>query len=382
MVALTIDMLLPALPAIRADFNLTDVNQGQYIISAVFAGMIVGKLLFGALSDAWGRKPAIYLGLGLFVFGSMVCYFANSFNMLLFGRLLQGIGVASPRIVCLALVRDQFEGRQMARIMSFIMMVFILVPAIAPALGQLILNFAKWRAILLVFIASGIICLLWFARRQPETLLPENRRPLAMRTIISSFREVLRYPEAVGYTLAIGFVFAGFIGYLVASQQIFDLIYQRGEQFAYYFGMLALVIGSASIVNARFVLKYGMRHLSMLALIGMVFFSVIALGLEYASSAPLAFEYFVVYCIATFFCVGILFGNLNSMALTPLGHIAGMGAAFIGAISTIISVVIGSYFGQLIEQDIKPMLFGFLVMSLASLWAFRWVSVQMRSEQT
>lgn len=380
LVAMAIDMILPALPAIAAEFDLADARQAQYIISGVFAGMIAGKLLFGPLSDAWGRKPAIYIGLAFFILGSLVCYFSDQFSVLFLGRAMQGIGVASPRIVSLALVRDQFEGREMARIMSFIMMVFILVPAIAPALGQVILHFAQWRMILLVFILVGIVCLIWFGVRQPETLPVDQRRPLAFKPVLSATREIISHPAALGYTFAIGFVFASFVGYLVASQQIFDLIYGRGEQFAYYFGVLALVIGSASIVNARYVIRYGMRKLSIRALYGIVFLSIIASLAELASPEPLPFLLFIVFCLLCFFCIGILFGNLNALAMEPLGHVAGTGAAVVGAGSTIISVVLGTIIGQIIDADVLPILLGFLCMSLLTLGAFWWVDIQLQAK--
>ncbi len=377
LVAMAIDMILPALPAIAQEFGLADARQAQYIISAVFVGMVAGKLLFGPLSDAWGRKPAIYLGLVFFILGSVLCYFSNQFSLLFIGRIMQGVGVAAPRIVSLALIRDQFEGREMARIMSFIMMVFILVPAIAPALGQAILHFSGWRTILLVFIFIGCASLVWFGLRQPETLPAEQKRRLAIAPIISATREVLSHPAALGYTFAIGFVFAGFVGYLVASQQIFDLIYARGAQFPYYFGGLALVIGSASIVNARYVIQHGMRKLSLLALYGIVIFSSLAVVLELSSAAPLSFFWFFIYCLLTFFCVGILFGNLNALAMEPLGRVAGTGAAVVGAGSTIVSVVLGSMIGQSISSDVLPMLLGFLSMSLLTLAAFRWVDYKL-----
>lgn len=382
LVAMAIDMILPALPAIAKEFDLADARQAQYVISGVFAGMIAGKLLFGPLSDAWGRKPAIYIGLVFFIAGSVICYFSTEFNILFLGRVMQGVGVASPRIVSLALVRDQFEGREMARIMSFIMMVFILVPAIAPALGQAILHFAQWRMILLVFMLVGFVCLIWFGIRQPETLPVDQRRPLAIKPVIVATREIISHPAALGYTFAIGFVFASFVGYLVSSQQIFDLIYGRGEQFAYYFGGLALVIGSASIANARYVVKHGMRKLSSWALFGIVFLSMIASLAELSSPAPLPFALFIVYCLLCFFCVGILFGNLNALAMEPLGHVAGTGAAVVGAGSTIISVVLGSLIGQSIGDDVLPVFLGFLVMSLLTLGAFRWVDRQLQSKPT
>lgn len=378
LVAMAIDMILPALPFIAAEFKLADARQAQHIISGVFAGMIMGKLLFGPLSDAWGRKPAIYIGLVFFILGSVICYFSTEFSVLFLGRVLQGFGVASPRIVSLALIRDQFEGREMARIMSFIMMVFILVPAIAPALGQAILHVAQWRMILLLFMLVGLGCLVWFGIRQPETLPADQRRPVAIKPVIAAAREVVSQPASLGYTFAIGFVFAGFVGYLVSSQQIFDLIYGRGEQFAYYFGGLALVIGSASIANARYVIKHGMRKLSSHALIGIVFLSIIASLAELSTSEPVPFAFFIAYCLACFFCVGILFGNLNAMAMEPLGHVAGTGAAIVGAGSTIISVVLGSLIGQLIGEDALPVFLGFLIMSLLTLGAFRWVDIKLQ----
>ncbi len=373
LVALAIDMILPALPMLVTAFSLQDSNQAQYVISSVFLGMVAGKLLFGPLSDAWGRKPAIIIGLMFYIGGALICFAANDFALFIVGRTLQGVGVAAPRVVSVALVRDQFEGREMARIMSFIMMVFILVPALAPALGQGILLYFEWQTILWVFVISGVGSLVWFAVRQPETLAPENRRPLAFSTLYSAFREVVSHPASLGHSFSIGFVFAGFVGYLVSSQQIYDLIYDRGDEFPYYFGALALVIGSASIVNARLVVRHGMRKLSIWALIGICLFSIIAIAAELRSPEPLVFEGFVVFCLLTFFCIGILFGNLNSLAMEPLGHIAGIGSAMVGAGSTIISVVLGTLIGQAIGADVLPMLLGFLLMSLATLASFRWV---------
>ena len=373
LVALAIDMILPALPALAEEFSLAEQNHAQYVLSVVFLGMVAGKLLFGPLSDAWGRKPAIYLGLGCYVGGALVCFLAAEYWVFLLGRAIQGVGVAAPRVVCVALVRDQFKGREMAQIMSFIMMVFILVPAIAPALGQGILYLAQWRAILVVFMLTGVIGLAWFALRQPETLAIDHRRPLALAGVLAATREVLGHPAALGYTLSIGFVFAGFVGYLISSQQVYDLIYGRGEQFPYYFGALALVIGSASTLNARLVLRHGMRKLSVLALLGICLFSGVAMLAEFAAPEPLAFHWFLLFCLTSFFCIGILFGNLNSMAMEPLGHIAGTGSAVVGAGSTIISVALGTLIGQAIGRDVMPMLAGFLLMSLATLAAFAWV---------
>ena len=178
--ALSIDAMLPALPQIGRDLNVQNTNDRQLVVSLIFLGLAFGQLFFGPLSDKTGRKPAIYAGYGLFIAGSLLSLFAISFPMMLFGRFLQGAGVSAPRAVTLALVRDEYEGRAMARVMSFVMTVFILVPMIAPILGQTILLFSGWRSIFGVFILLAAITLIWFALRMPETLAAENRAPFSL----------------------------------------------------------------------------------------------------------------------------------------------------------------------------------------------------------
>ena len=231
LVALSIDAMLPALPQIGSDLGVTGANDSQLVISMLFVGLAFGQLFYGPLSDSIGRKAAIYIGFLLFSAGSVIALLADDFTMMLAGRLLQGIGVAGPRIVAIAMVRDQFSGRAMARVMSFIMSVFILVPIVAPALGQLIVDLANWRAIFTLFLVLALFLSVWFGVRQPETLPKERRLPLSIAQLRLSLREILTHPAALGYTLVAGIVFGAFLGYLNSSQQIFQEQYALGSPF-------------------------------------------------------------------------------------------------------------------------------------------------------
>ncbi len=226
-----------------------------------------GQLFFGPLSDKTGRKPAIYGGLSLFIVGSLIAIFSVSFPMMLAGRLLQGAGVSAPRAVGLALVRDRYEGRAMARVMSFVMTVFILVPMIAPMMGQAILLFSGWRTIFGVFVLLAIITLIWFGLRMPETLAPDNRAPFSLRRIVKAAVTIVKIRPALGYTVIAGFVSGAHLGYLNSAQQVFQEQYDLGELFPIFFALVALSIGTASFLNARLVMRFGMRSLVKWALL-------------------------------------------------------------------------------------------------------------------
>lgn len=370
--ALSIDAMLPALAQIGSDLQVQNANDRQLVISMIFVGLAFGQLFFGPLSDSTGRKPAIYAGLVLFMFGSLMSMFAVNFPMMLLGRLLQGVGVSAPRAVTLALVRDQFAGRGMARVMSFVMTVFILVPMLAPSMGQAILSFSSWRAIFGSFLLLATIALVWFALRQPETLAPENRAPFTGRRIINTAQEIMKNRLALGYTVTAGLVSGAFIGYLNSAQQIFQEQYELGTLFPIYFGVIASSIGLASLLNSRLVMQLGMRLLvrgSLLIIFGL---SVVALGIAPFFAGQPPFWVFMAYLMLSFFCVGVLFGNLNALAMEPLGHIAGIGAAVVGALSTLISVLLGTLIGQSYNGTILPLVIGLGVLAGASVMVVRW----------
>lgn len=297
---------------------------------------------------------------------------AISFPILLLGRFLQGVGVSAPRAVTLALVRDRFEGRAMARVMSFIMTTFILVPMIAPSLGQAILLYSGWRAIFGSFILLAIITLAWFALRLPETLAPENRAPFSLGRIISATREILKTRASLGYTVSAGLISGAFIGYLNSSQQIFQEQFALGELFPLFFGVIALSIGVASLLNTRLVIRFGMRFLVSWSLIMIFALSLIALLIALLAAGQPPLWLFMTYLMLAFFCVGILFGNQNSLAMEPLGSMAGIGAAIVGSLSTLISMPLGTIIGQSYNGTILPLIVGMAVLAGLAILVVRW----------
>jgi MFS transporter, DHA1 family, multidrug resistance protein len=372
LVALSIDMVLPALPAIGAALGVERANDNQLIVSLLFLGFGLGQLFYGPLSDATGRKPAAYVGLALYAGGCLLSLLATAFPLMLAGRLLQGLGVAGPRTITLALVRDRFEGREMARVMSLIMGVFILVPIVAPAIGQAILGVSGWRAIFGVYLAMGLFASVWFALRQEETLPRGRRIPLSLARMIAAAREVVTNRKAIGYTIASGYVFGAFLGYLTSAQQILQQQYALGVQFPLYFAMLAIAIGSASFLNANLVVRYGMRALSSWALRGICAVSVVFAAITGTLAGHPPLWMLMSYLMATFFGIGLLFGNLNALAMQPLGHIAGTGAAVVGATSMLISLALGTWIGQSYNGTVVPLVVGFAVLSACSIIAAWW----------
>lgn len=372
LVALSIDMVLPALPAIGATLGVQRANDNQLVISLLFLGFGLGQLFYGPLSDNAGRKPAVYVGLGLFISGCLLALLSRTFSMMLAGRFLQGLGVAGPRTMTIALVRDRFEGRAMARVMSLIMAVFILVPVIAPTLGQAVLGLSGWRTIFGLYATMGLVACAWFGLRQHETLSVERRIPFSLARMADAAREVLTHRLAVGYTLAAGLVFGAFLGYLTSVQQILQQQYALGTRFPLYFAMLALALGGASFLNSWLVMRHGMRRLSGWSLRAICAASIFFAGVAVARSGQPPLWTFMAYLMSSFFGIGLLFGNLNALAMQPLGHIAGTGAALVGALSTLISLVLGTSIGQSYNGTVLPLVGGFAISSALAIMVMRW----------
>ncbi len=375
MVALSIDAMLPALATIAQDLGAQRANDSQLIVSLIFLGLSIGQIFYGPLSDSTGRKPAIYLGISIYLIGSLLAFLAWNFQVMLIGRFLQGVGAAGPRSVAMALVRDQYAGRAMARVMSFVMTVFILVPIVAPMLGQGILLVAHWRAIFGLYLVLALLIGGWFTLRQPETLTSERRTPFQIGRILGAFREVFVNRIALGYTVMAGLVSGGFVGYLNSAPQIFQQQYGLGAQFPFYFATLALALGGASYVNAQLVMRFGMRTLSRWSLITLGGLSLLFLLPDWYFAGQPPLWSLMAYLLLGFFAVGILFGNLNARAMEPLGHIAGVGAAVVGSFSTFLSTFIGGAIGQSYNGTVLPLVGGFALLSLLSLLVMVWAEV-------
>ncbi|WP_196159633.1 multidrug effflux MFS transporter [Reinekea sp. G2M2-21] len=367
LVALSIDAMLPALPNIADDLSVVDYRQTQWVITSLIFGMSFGQLLFGPLSDAYGRRFGILSGIALFCVGSVVSMMATSLPMLLLGRVIQGIGVSGPRIASMALVRDKYVGDQMARVMSFVMMVFILVPMIAPIVGQGILHLWGWRAIFALFIGLSVFAALWLNVRQPETLAVESRRPFRLGSVLKTALQVLKHPRVLGFSITAGLVFGGLLSYVASAQAIFQGIYQLGDNFPYYFAALAFGIGLASLANSSLVMRFGAQRLSILGLLGMLTLAttLVVIAFFYQGVPPLVI--FMGLGFAMFFCVGILFGNLNSLAMVPLGRMAGIGAAVIGSVSNVVAVLVSGVVGWFFNDTLLPILIGLCVCAVLAL---------------
>jgi len=366
LVAMSIDTMLPALSDIGKDLAVQRDNNTQLIISLFILGIAVGQMIYGPISDAAGRKPTVYVGFCLFVIGCLLSLLAVNFGMMLAGRIVQGLGLAGPRIVTMAIVRDRYEGRAMARVMSIVMAVFIIVPAIAPAFGQGILMLAGWRAIFGVFLVLALLVSIWFGVRQPETLAPEDRARFSLKRTAVVFREICAIRAAFGYTLAAGFIFGAFQGYLNCAQQIFQFQYRRGAWSPLYYSLLALSIGAASLWNSRLVMRYGMRSLTRWFSLNLGAVSTLFLLVASLLKGHPPLWALMLYLIISFISLGLLFGNLNALAMRPLGHIAGAGAAMVGSFSILLAVPLGILIGQVYDGTVVPLVCGFALLGTAS----------------
>jgi DHA1 family bicyclomycin/chloramphenicol resistance-like MFS transporter len=363
-VAISIDALLPSLGVIGAEMGIADTNRTQLVIVSIFAGMALGQLIAGPASDAAGRKPVLYAGLTLYLIGSFGCWLAQDFTSLLVGRFVQGLGVACPYVTAISVVRDKYAGRDMARMMSLVMMIFILVPAVAPTLGQTVMHAAGWRAIFLVYVLYSVVIGGWIALRLQETLPAAHRTPFTPRALAHGFGIVVKNRTTMTYMVAMGLTFGSLISYVSASRQIFQDHFRVGDSFALYFGGLALLLGLASMLNSHFVARWGMRNICAHAAMAIVAASGVFLVLHLIGAVTLVM--FVGYAAVLFFAFGMMFGNLNAIAMEPMGEVAGIASAIIGATSSVISLSLGAVIGQLYNGTLIPLASAFLILGIVS----------------
>ncbi|RZN84104.1 MAG: Bcr/CflA family efflux MFS transporter [Winogradskyella sp.] len=368
-VALSIDAVLPALPDMGSFLNVGDPTNNPKLITSIFLGLGIGQLLFGPLSDSFGRKPIVYIGFIVFVVASIICVTTKSFEMMIFGRVLQGIGLASPRTMCIAMVRDSYSGDYMAKILSIVVMIFILVPVIAPTLGQFLMQHYHWKSIFIFNLGFGVLVMLWFWIRQPETLNDKHRIKYRLSIFKTGTIMFFKIRPAVIYTILSGLITGSFMVYLSTSQRIFEQQYDMKEEFPLIFASLAISVGLSTFMNSQLVVKYGMRRIVNVAMLSFVLISLVYIVLYSSGNNP-SIEVLIGFFALQFFSIGFIFGNLRALAMEPMGHIAGIGSALNGFISTVMAVPIADYIGKFVIDSVTPLFIGFLACGLLSLVLF------------
>lgn len=363
--ALALDIMLPAMQQIGASLGVADENSRQFIITAYLMGFGGAQLIYGPISDRFGRRGPLLVGLAIYVLAALAASFASSFTLLLVLRFIQGVGAAATRVIAISMVRDRFGGRQMAEIMSLVFMVFMIVPIIAPAIGQSVILFAEWH---MIFVAMAALCFavtVWTMLRMPETLEPERRRAFTPRSVVQGFRIVVTSRAAVCYTAATTFIFGALFGFLNSAQQVYEGIYGLGVMFPVFFAGVAGLMAVSSFLNSRLVRRIGMRRLSHAATLGFLAVSAAWLALSLAGDLPL-WQFVSLFGLAMF-QFGWIGANFNALAMEPLGHVAGTASSVLGFLQTVGGAVIGAVIGQAFDGTTTPLAASFCLVALIAL---------------
>ncbi|CAD7337251.1 Bicyclomycin resistance protein [Sphingobium sp. S6] len=363
--ALSTDPMLPALPEIGSDLGVANANDRQLIISIYFLGLGAGSLLFGILSDRFGRKKVMGGALVLFVLSTIACAVAQSFSLLLIGRAAAGFFAGASRVIAVGIIRDRFKGDAMAKVMSLILAVFMLIPVVAPSFGQAILWFAPWRWIFWILAIQAALILIWMVVRMPETLAPENRLRMSPSTIFRTIGSVLTNRSAAGYMLASGVVMSGLIGFILSVQQIFFDIFDARSFFPIAFAVMAGSMGVGSLLNSRLVSRFGARRLSQGAVISMIVTSAIHLGV--IASGHENMISFMVFQSATMMAVAFTASNFGSISMEPFAKGAGAASSFQAFLTTALSSALGSVVGRAFDGTTLPLTLGMLIFGVAAL---------------
>ncbi len=362
--ALAIDIMLPGLQEIGASLGVENENHRQYVVSAYLIGLGIAQLLYGPLSDRFGRRVPMLVGIVIYVISALVIVLVPSFTALLVLRFIQGIGSAATRVVTVSIVRDAFGGRRMAEVMSLIMMVFMVVPVVAPGIGQTVMLFGNWHLIFLFIAVIATVVGAWAYLRLPETLHPEDVRPFTVTSILGGFKIVLTNRIALCYTIASTFIFGALFGFINSAQQIYVGIYELGSLFPVAFAAVALFMSLASFLNAQLVGRVGMRRLSHGALFGFMAVTLMWLVVQISMAHPMPFMLFIGFFGVAMFLFGWIGANFNSLAMEPLGHVAGTASSVLGFLSTVGGAIIGALIGQAFDGTATPMVAGFFAVSV------------------
>ncbi len=370
--ALGIDLMLPAFGAIRADLGLPEGSTAVAgLVTAYFIGLAVGQLLYGPLADRFGRRPALYLGFGIYAVGALGAALSPTLGLLLVARFVWGVGAAGPRVVTLAVIRDRYEGERMASAMSFVMAVFILVPVVAPTIGAAIAGAAGWRWVFGVCIAAAVVMAVW-ALRLPETLREEHRSELRFGRILVAARVVVSDRYTVAYALAMTALYGVFTSYLGSAELIFSETFDQADRFPRIFGGLALVMGLAMFANGRVVERIGTRRLAHGVLVGYILVAAVLVALSLATDGHPPLVAFLLVLAAMLASHALLIPNFNTIAMTPMGAVAGTASSLIGAVQIAVGALLGSLLDRTFDGSVLPMSFGFLGYGILALALVSW----------
>ncbi|MCU0803049.1 MAG: MFS transporter [Rhodobacteraceae bacterium] len=368
-VAFAIDSMLPAMPALAAAFTPADPDRAGLVITSFVFGMGLGTFFAGPLADRFGRKATILGGLALFAIGAALAANAWSLNSLLAARVIMGLGAAAPRVASMALIRDMFSGREMAQIVSFVMMVFMIVPAAAPAVGALVIASYGWRGVFWTFLVFAFVAGTWLFLRQPETLTPANRRPLHVAPLWASTKIVLTNRTALISIATQSMVFGCLFGTLSSIQPMFEKTFDKADSFPAWFALIALFSACASLTNALLVRRLGMVRVIVAVFSVMIVVSALMVFFTYSGLlGPAArFAAFIIWITAVFAMAGMTVGNLNALAMEPMGAIAGLAASVILAVPTILGTLIAAPLGLAFDGTPGPLAIGVTVCAAVAL---------------
>jgi len=362
---LAMDMMLPALPNIRAAFAIADPNHPQLVLSIFLIGFGVGQFLMGPLSDRFGRRPVLLGGMILYGVASLLAIAAPSFELLLLARALQGFGTSATRVIVTSIVRDCYAGRRMASVMSLAMMIFVAVPVVAPSFGQAVLLMTEWRGIFVILMLYGVLTLIWSALRMPETLPEERRKSLALSEVLGAYRQTVTSRQTLGYALACGGVWGAMVSFVFSAQQVFTEIYGLGHYFPLAFAVAAIGVAIAGFVNSRIVGRLGMRVISHGALSVYAVVAAIMLAAEKLDALPLPL--FLALAMLMMFAFGLMMANFTALAMEPHGNIAGTASSLYGSITTLLGIGIGMVIGQSYDGTLLPFSVGFFLCAMTAL---------------
>lgn len=360
--ALAVDIMLPGLPQIGASLGIVSENHVQYVITAYLLGFGVSQLFYGPLSDRFGRRAPLFAGLLIYILAALGAAFVSDFTTLIILRVLQGLGAASTRVIAVSVVRDRFAGRQMAEVMSLVMMVFMILPVIAPATGQLIMLFGEWHLIFLSMAVMAAVVSVWAYIRLPETLPVDHRRPLTFKSVAQGFGIVLSNRVALFYMLGTSFILGALFGYINSAQQIFVGIYNLGTMFPLAFAAVAMTLALASFLNSRLVGRYGMRRISQTMLLVFASFSLLWVALSLSFNGPVPFWVLMAIYMTIMFSFSLVVSNFNALAMEPLGEVAGTASSVLGFAQTVIGAALGAVIGQAFDGTTTPVAAGYCVL--------------------